>query len=160
MGLATQVKGLYASQTRFVRRPGVAGELVLGASPNLFRIVGGDILVTSFFGECMADSDGSATTLQLRITPTDGAAQVLGLACTTLAAANIGDTLTPTGAVGVATLIEVTPGVSVGNLGTNQWILLPGIIDVLVGGASDALMFYDWHIGYVPLQSGANVYAL
>lgn len=160
MGLGLKVKSLYASQTRFVRRPGVAGELVIGDSPNIFQIIGGDILVTSFFGECMADSDSSATTLRLRITPTGGAVQVLGLACTTLTAANIGDTLTPTGAITAAMLIETTPGASVGNLATNQWILLPGIIDILVGGATDTLMFYDWHIGYVPLESGAIVYAL
>jgi len=160
MSLSAAIKALSGSQTRYVRYVGTAGELVNAAVINIFQIVGGDIRVNAFYGVCMADSDGSATTLQPRIIPTGGAQQVLALACTTLAAATINDTLAPTGAVGVAMVIETTMGVTAGNMGTNEWILLPGIVNILVGGATDALQFYDWVMGYVPLAPGANVVAL
>lgn len=161
MGLPRQIKEVYSSQTRYVKYTGTGGELVNGDTVNLFSIVGGDIFVTTFYGVCQVDSDGAATLLQLRIIPTGGAQQVLCAVSATLTAANIGDTLAPTGTIANALAIETTPGVTVGNLNTvTGLIMLPGIINVVVSGATDANMFYNWYLGYVPIEQGANVYAL
>jgi len=159
MGLPQDVNALVQSQVRFVRRVGTVGEWLNGTSPSIFTITGGPILVSVFYGIITATFDVGATQLQPRITPVAGAAaaQVLSNACASLANGVINTTLVPTGVIAGACTLEVTFGVTFGNLLTRQWTLLEGTIDVLVSGADNALGALDWVIGYLPLGNAANV---
>lgn len=159
MGSATQIKGMYASQVRFVRRVGIVGEWQDTDSPDIFTVEGGSIRVVVFYGIVTATFEAAATQLQPRITPVAGAAatQVLSNACATLSAAAINTTIVPAGPVAGACTIETTLGVTVGNMATNEWILLPGVIDILVSGADNADGAMDFCMGYLPLEIGAVV---
>jgi len=159
MSFGSMVKGLASSQVRFVRRTGTVGEWVLAASPSLFTITGGAIRVVVFYGKVTAVFDATATTLQPRITPVAGAAaiQVLSNASGSLANAAINTTIVPTGVIAGACTVEITFGVTVGNMVTNQWVLLPGVIDALVGTGTNLTGAMDFCMGYIPLEPGSNV---
>lgn len=157
MGLKTLVSQLYLTQIRTLRRPGVVGELVNAASPNLFTITGGDIMVVGIHGKITTAFGTTATTLQLRLTTAlAGTVSVLGLACTTLSDQVADILLTSTGAVGVALAISAAAGVGVYAV-TNAQVLVPGGIDVLVGGATSTVAAVEWTINYIPLHPAANV---
>jgi len=166
MSLSSLIKSASSSQLKAAHRAGIAGELVLAASPTIFQVVGGDVTVYTCYGKITTDMAVAATTVQLRITPTEGtapAAQVLALASANLSGVIAPALIVPTGALGVNPVTEITYGVGIGNVRgcmvTNTWILNPGVIDILVGGATNATGVIDWFLVYTPNQMGARVVA-
>lgn len=157
MGLSQAIKDLWSTNPRWVRRTAVVGEIVNGATINLFNIANGDIYVTVIYGKVMTLFGAGAAMVQLRILPTGGAQQALSIASLGLNAAAIDSTIVPTGAVGAAPTIEATLGVTVGNMVTNPWILLPGVVNVLVSNATNAEGSIEWCMKYYPLERDAVV---
>jgi len=160
MSFSQKVRSISTTQSRYERRLGVAGELVLAAAVPLFQISGGPILVTGCYGKVTTAFAVAATTVQLQITPVGGIAQNLSAASGNLTGAVINTTLAPTGALAVAITIEVTFGATFGLALTNQWLLIPGVITELVGGATNNAGVLNWTIIYTPLSRAANVVAL
>ncbi len=151
MGLKSQIDAILSWSEKSVRRVGVVGELVNGATVPLFAIVGGPVLV-KMVGILTAAFVVTATTVQLLHSVT---AQAMGLACTTLSGQAIGIHLNPTGAVGAA--IAISAGTSVGVYQVTYWSLSIGNINLLIGGATSAVAAIDWYVTYIPLMSGARV---
>jgi hypothetical protein len=164
MSLSQAIKSTTSSQMKAVHRAGIAGELVLAAAVNIFQVIGGDVSVLACYGKVTTVMAATNTTVQLRITPTGGAAQVISAASANLNGVLANATIMPTGAIGVAPVTEVTYGVSISNVAlampTNTWVLLPGVVDILIGGATNATGVIDWFMLYVPNQMGAKVVAV
>lgn len=160
MSFSQKIKSISTTQSRYERRTGVAGELVLNAVVPLFRVSGGPILVTGCYGKVTTAFAIAATTVQLQITPVGGVAQNLSAASGNLSAVAINTTLAPTGALAVAITVEVTYGATFGLALTNQWLLIPGVITEIVAGATNLTGVLNWTIIYTPLSRAANVVAL
>ncbi len=163
MGLSGQVKKVTLNNPMCVWRPGRVGELVLAARVNLFQVVGGDVHVSGMHGKITVGIGANATTVQLFIIPTAGAApaqQALSAASGNLTGLLTQTLLEPTGALAVAIAQDVTFGVGIVYQVTNTWILTPGIINILVGGATTAVGAIDWNIEYRPLAPGAEILPL
>lgn len=157
MGLGQDVHDLWSTQPRWVRRPAVVGEIVNGATVNLFNIASSPIYVVACFGWVRTLFGAGVATIQLRILPTGGAQQALSAATAALNATAINSTIMPTGAVAVAPTVEATLGVSVGNMVTNPWILLPGVVNMLIGGATNAEGSVEWAMGFYPMGPDVKV---
>lgn len=158
MSLSGQVKKISLNNPMCVRRPGVVGELVLAARFNIFQVVGGDVRVEGMHGKIATAIGANATTVQLFILPAGSVTQqALSAASGNLTGLFANTLLEPTGAVAVAIALEVTFGVGLVYQVTNPWILIPGTINILVGGATTLVGSIDWMIEYRPLSPGAEI---
>jgi len=160
MGLSTEVKKISTQNPMCVHRRGVVGELVNGNTVNLFTVQRNDVHVTGILGKITAAMDAGTADVQLRIIPRDGAVpaqQVLSLASGSLANLLANEYLEPTGALGAAITLTATYGAGVALMVTNDWILTPGIINILVGTATNTTGAIDWYIEYRPLAPDAEI---
>lgn len=158
MSLASLIGNISTQNTLCAHRPGVVGELVNGATVNLFTVRNGDVHVSGMHGKLTAAIGANATTVQLRIIPTGGVQQALSAASGNLTGLIINRYLEPTGVLAGAIVIEAaTYGVGIVYMATNPWTLTPGIINILVGGATTATGAIDWYIEYRPLTPGAEI---
>ena len=161
MSLSGQVKKVSLNNPMCVRRPGIVGELVNAAVVNLFQVVGGDVHVSGMHGKIATAIGANATTVQLRILPTGSLVfQNLSAASGNMTGLFANTLLEPTGAIAVAIALEVTFGVGLVYQVTNTWVLIPGVISILVGGATTAVGSIDWNIEYRPLSPGAEILPL
>lgn len=151
MGLGNQVKSLFTSRDLGLRVERLAALYIIGTTP-IFRIAGGNIMLTSLFGITSVDHvPGAPTTVQFRADPTSGAAVVLSTAAADLNAAIEGTMFGPTGVVGVACGL----GLAIAGF-TNGFIIPIGTIDITFGASpSPANIAFVLH--YVPLDIGASV---
>lgn len=166
MGLPQTIKGLSggvnpAALGHCSRRVDDGTDLV-GTVPfdvNLFRIIGGPILLTSCYGKVTTIIDGAGCLIQLQHTPTGLAQEALCLVSLTIHPDPADTIHIITGAVGVALTVSDQVGVSDASMTTNLLILLPGIInlEVTVAEATGAI---DWTIHWVPLDTDSRVAVL
>ena len=158
MGLSSRIHQISSSNPLCAYRPGVVGELVLNAVVNLFTVRGGDVHVSGMHGKITANIGANNTTVQLRIIPTAGAQQALSNPSGNLTGLIINRYLEPTGVLAGAIVTEAaTYGVGIIYMATNPWTLTPGIINILVGGATTLTGAIDWYIEYRPLSPGAEI---
>lgn len=160
MSLSRQIKKVASRGPACILRRGVVGELVNAATVNLFTVQNNDVHVTGILGKVTALMDANATTVQLRIIPTGGAQQALSAASGALNGQLVDTYLEPTGALAAAITITNTYGTGVALMVTNDWILTPGIINILVGGATQVTGVIDWWIEYRPLAPDAAITAI
>jgi hypothetical protein len=168
MGLGQTVRGLSggvlpAALGHLTRRIGPTTDLV-GTVPfdvNLFRITGGPILVTSFYGKVTATIGAGASILQLQHTPTSTGAQenlcaVIGAGINTDA---IDTMYVITGAPGAPMVVSDQVGVCDASMSTNLLILVPGIINMEVTVAQSTGRI-DWTLHWIPLDFDSRVAVL
>jgi hypothetical protein len=137
--------------------PPAVSDLVAAVGVPLFLVRSGDILLTHIYGTVTVQTGANNTTIQLRHTPVGGAAAVMCTASGNLNATAINRMLTITGAVGVGMALSAAPGIAIASFMTNLQILVPGTIDILVGGVVPQTGAIDWCIHYIPLDTDSDV---
>ena len=137
-----------------------------GGTDDLFTVATGKVQLVSLLGEVTsADITGTAGTIliRLRLDPT-GALGVTPI-CDQIDVKGdtIGQMYTITGGVGVAMVVTATAGLAVPSFGTNEQVLLPGVIildleetAVITG---DVVGEVTWTVVYYPLDLGAYIEA-
>ncbi len=120
---------------------------------NLFRIVGGRVIVKQIVGLITVQMGAGANQVSLNYNPTDAVAGDLTLAAgPDLAAAAAGTVLVPTGAVGAA----LATSVNVINEQAAGFVLKPGVITMTcAAGPADGRI--AWTVLYVPIDDGAYI---
>jgi len=164
MSFSSQLKSIYSGHSRWVHRPGVAGELLNGATVNLFTVQpAGDVQLDAIFGLVTTQIQAAAVTVQFRILPTfaTGAPAQQAISAASGAGVLTGSLVsTPVlvaDGLGGAITIEATYGVAVGfALMATQRVLTPGVINILIGGAN-ATGAIDWYLAYTPVADGARI---
>jgi len=160
MGLSNDVNTILSGTMRTARRTGVVGDLVLFAPTTvpIFTITGGDILVWALYAKVTTVMGAGATTITLSLTcATSGTVVPIAGAGVNIASATVEALISITGAVGVApTLFDAAArGVGIPNL-TNNQILVPGSIGMIVGGATNAGLL-EWTIVYTAMRPESQV---
>jgi len=160
MGLKTDILTILSAAPRTARRDGVVGDLVLFAPTTvpIFTVVGGDILVWALYAKVTTAFGAGATTITLSLTTAIGGIVVpmagVGVAC---ANATVEALISITGAVGAAPVLvdAAVRGVGYPNV-TNNQILVPGSIGMIVGAATNAGLL-EWTIVYTAMRPEAVV---
>lgn len=167
MGLPQTIKGLSggvlpAALGHLTRRVDDGTDLAgtVDFDVNLFRIIGGPILITSFYGKVTTVINGAGIIIQLQHTPTGLAQEVLCLVIGASIHGDLADTMyIIPGAPGAAMTVSDQVGVCDASMGTNLLILLPGIINLEVTTA-EATGAIDWTLHWVPLDTDSRVAVL
>lgn len=167
MGLPQTINALAgginpAALGHWTRRAGLAADLVgtVDFDFNIFRVIGGPIMITSFYGKVTTVIGAGGATLQLQHTSTETGDQEdlsgIGGAIDTDAVDTI---YTITGAFAGAMAISDQVGVSDASMATNFIILDPGVMNIEVTTAETTGVI-DWIMHWIPLEVDAAVVAL
>ena len=149
MSLSTVIKSLYMSYaggtlgTRVFRA--VSLPTAAGAALPIFRVTNGNVLMTMLVGETIAPDTTGASNLSMQIDPVAAGAAVALCAATVINNDVAGTLYTFTGVVALMV--------------TNDWILTPGVINILVAN-TNLTGAIDWYIEYRPLAPDAEITAL
>lgn len=123
---------------------------------TIFTVAGGPIEILSLVARCVTGNDGTASTLQWRADPTDGALATFSAASASLADALAGATVALQGTtLATAALLNAT-GVNLGQQVTNGIIIGAGVIQIVVGAGSTTGT-WQHHLRYRPLSRGVVV---
>lgn len=162
MGVPALIKTLYVGKAGLlgtrVERPEDLTDLDTLADVTLFTITGGEVLLTGLYGRVNGGNlEGVNTNLRMAYTIAGGAQIFLSTA------RNVGGSVddmifTITGAPGVSVVIGTSAGVSLPSFVTNQLILAPGDIEVIVSTATNTGSVV-WTLHYVPLDAASLVVA-
>ena len=145
-------------QSKVLRRPGTAAELITGANFDIFEIQGNAVLVVNLWGIVTTLIDG-AIVPRFSFTPTGGAAVNMAAAMASLDTDVAGTVLVwdgvsatvpgPAGAIGWADSAEA------------GWNGDPGILPVgvirIVNGVVSVAGVIDWYICYIPCSPASQV---
>lgn len=151
-----------AALGRRVIKVGVFGDIDAVEETNLFRISGGEVMVTGMYGKVTTAITG-ALTLNPRLTPTIGAVTTDMAATSGSLAADFVDTIltwdgTEAGAIAPAG-VGVIGTIGIASFATNFQILVVGVITLNVAAAADSGAI-DWILHYIPLDPNAVVNAI
>ena len=167
MGFGSGIKGLTGGRNpaalgRRVIRVGAFADLDAVEVVPMFRITGGEVMLTGMYGK-VTTLIAAACTLNPRLTPTIGAAITDMAATSASIAADPVDTILTWDGTEAGQIAPAGAGV-IGTIGlasfaTNFQILVVGVIGmnvavVATGGA------IDWIIHYIPLDPNAVVNAI
>lgn len=167
MGLPQTIKGLSggvnpAALGHCTRRTGLVGDLAGTVTfyVDLFEVLYGPILVTSFYGKVTTVIAGATTVIQLHHTPTGLAREALCLVIGATINADPADTMyIIPGAPGAAMTVSDQVGVCDASMGTSLLILVPGITEMSVQ-TEEATGVIDWTLHWVPLDTDSRVAVL
>ena len=145
-----------------VRRAGLAADLTAVATVNLFQVIGGDVMLTGFYGKVTTLIGGGAATLILNHTPTGGAANAMCTTSISIAADAVNTLYTWDGTLaGVLQPLGVAAvgvGNNVASFSAGNVIVVPGIIGLAVAVVSTGVI--DWVLHYIPLNTHCRVIAV
>jgi len=167
MSLAQDIKELFGGENpaalgRRVRRAGLAADLTAVATFNIFQVIGGDVMLTGFYGKVTTVIGGGAATLIVTHTPTGGAANAMCATSISIAADAVNTLYTWDGTLaGVLQPLGVAAvgvGNNVASFSAGNNIVVPGIIGIAVAVASTGVI--DWILHYIPLDTRCRVIAL
>jgi hypothetical protein len=149
--MATQVQG-QALRTNAYGPTVVRAAAVLPATATgtLFSVVGGQVIITSFFGVVTTVMSGTATNLKINVSNTATAGN-------TDISANV---LVTSKAVGTIFAIPTLGSAgTVDNFGVqnNEFLLGAGAIRAITDATNTGAM--KWYVNYIPLDNGAYVVA-
>ena len=161
MGLSSSIKGMQSKDFQVAVRYGLAADLSALTTVNLFTIDRGPIIVQGFFGVVSTVMQGVATTIAVQLTTSTayGATSVpVAVATASLSGNQVGTIYTLAGGVGAALTIQTgaARGVGVYSI-TNQQAWVPGILQIVVGGAASTGII-DWYLQYRPAVPGGRAY--
>ena len=155
VSMAEVLREIYDQQEKAVVT--LAGVIANGTNTQ-FTIAGGPIEILTLLSVCIAANDGTASTLQWTVDPTDGAATTISGASATLANAAAGTIVNMNGVLAPAAVITTTgTAMSQGSGGTGGGIIAPvGVIQSIIGvGATTGT--WTHHLRYKPLARGVTV---
>jgi len=162
MGFGSALQGLTGGRNpaalgRRVFRVGALADIDGAGLVNIFRVSGGEVMITDMYGICTALITG-ALTIHPVFTPTVGAVETdMSAISLTLEAAVVNSILTWDGTI-TGALAET--GVGIGTpFDANMQILVVGVIGLRTGVAA-TVGAIDWVLHYVPLDPNAFVNAL
>ena len=126
---------------------------------NLYTVAGGNVLVTSMFGEVTTAASSTATTVSLGLAPTTGTPEHAGIASAgSITSAEVGTWVAPAPSSGIAGTLAV--GLRAGSALFNSFpfVAPPGTITWTTNannGAGNGT--FNWYLTYTPLDNGASV---
>ena len=167
MGFGSAIKGLTGGRNpaalgRRVKRVGTFADLDAVEVVDLFRITGGEVLLTGMYGK-VTTLIAAACTLNPVFTPTIGAAQTDMAATSASIAADPVDTILSWDGAEASQLAPAGAGVigtvGYGSFSVNNQILVIGVIGLNVAVVATAGAI-DWILHYIPMDANAVVNAI
>lgn len=132
----------------------VTGAAVMSDALTVFTITGGPVEMKTWLSICITGNNATASTFQLAVNPTVGAASTITGASATLANATAGTIINPVGNA-LATAPVITPtGAAISQIFP---ILIPTGIMYLTIGVGSTTGTWQHHIRYMPLARGSIV---
>jgi len=162
MGFGTAIKELAgggnpAALGRRVHRVGSLADIDVAETVNIFRITGGEVMLTCMYGHCTDLITGALTTHPM-LTPTIGGVATDMCAISLTLEAAVADSIL--GWDGLITDALEIQGLGLGvPFSANRQILVPGIIG-LVTAVVATVGAIDWILHYIPMDPGAVVNAI
>lgn len=162
MGFGSSIKGLTGGRNpaalgRRVFRVGALADIDVAETVNLFRVSGGEVMITNMYGICTALITGALTTHPVHTPTIGGVATDMAAISLTLEAAVAGSILTWDGTI---TGVLAETGVGIGTpFAANMQILVEGVIG-LTTGVPATVGAIDWILHYIPLDPKAVVNAI
>lgn len=135
-----------------------AAAVIANGTNTQFTIAGGPIEILTLLSVCVTANDGTASTLQWTVDPTDGAATTISGASITLASLAAGNIVNINGVLATAAVITTAgTAISQGSGGTGGGVIAPvGVIQSIIGvGATTGT--WTHHLRYKPLARGVTV---
>ena len=125
---------------------------------TLFTVGGGNVLVTSMFGEVTTAASSTATTVSLGLAPTTGTAEHAGIAAAgSVTSVEIGTFVAPVPSSGIAGTLAVGTKAGSALFGPPvPFVCPPGDI-TWTTSANNGTGVFTWYCTYVPLDNGAYV---
>lgn len=124
---------------------------------TLFTVAGGNVLVTSLFGQVTTLIGSTATTVALGTVPTVGTASTTGIAtATAVTSAEAGTNIAVLAASGVAGALVVGSNAGKAVWATTPFVVPAGTISATTSANAGAGVI-KWYLTYVPLDDGASV---
>lgn len=142
-------------------RPGLAADLGVGATWDIFNVVNGPVLVTQLWGHVTVIIANAAVPI-LNFNPTIGAGAATAIIMVTLDTDAVGTVYIWDGSLGVAAPVE-TAAIGMAAAGEGQQvagqflILVPGILGFTNAVAATGVI--DWYINYIPCAAEAYIAA-
>ena len=146
-----------AALGRRVFREGAFADLDAVETVNLFRVSGGEVMITMMYGKLTALITGALTTHPIHTPTSNATATDMSAISLTLEAGVVDDILSWDGLITDA--LEIT-GTGIGvPFSANTQILVPGVIGLTTAVVA-TVGAIDWTVHYVPLDPNAFVNAL
>lgn len=134
----------------------VSGAAVMSDALTVFTITGGPIEMKAWLSICITGNDATASTFQIAVDPTVGAASTITGASASLANAIAGTIINPVG-----NALDTAPVITPAGAAISQTfpILIPTGIMYLTIGVGSTTGTWQHHIRYMPLARGSTVVA-
>jgi hypothetical protein len=155
VSIAEVLREIYDQQEKAAA---TAAAVLASGTATIFTIAGGPIEILTLLSVCITANDGTASTLQWSVNPTDGAATTISAASASLASVAAGTIVNINGVLATAAVVTATgTAISQGSGGTGGGVIAPvGVIESIVGvGASTGT--WTHHLRYKPLARGVTV---
>lgn len=155
VSMAEVLREIYDQQEKVVT---TAAAVIANGTATQFTIAGGPIEILNLLSVCVTANDGTASTLQWTVDPTDGAATNICGASASLASLAAGNIVNINGVLATAAVITTAgTAISQGSGGTGGGIIAPvGVIQSIIGvGATTGT--WTHHLRYKPLARGVIV---
>jgi len=127
---------------------------IMSNALTVFTIAGGPVEMKTWLSICITDNNATASTFQIAVNPTVGAASTITGASATLANATAGTIINPVGNALVTAPVITPTGAAISQYFS---ILIPTGIMYLTIGVGSTTGTWQHHIRYMPLARGSVV---
>lgn len=155
VSIAEVLREIYDQQEKVVT---TAAAVIANGTNTQFTIAGGPIEILTLLSVCVTANDGTASTLDWTVDPTDGAATTISGTSASLASLAAGNIVNINGVLATNPIITTAgTAISQGSGGTGGGIIAPvGVIQTIIAvGATTGT--WTHHLRYKPLARGVTV---